>query len=422
MAIAFDTFDRANNTTLGANWTSGSGGWSIASNVATPTALGNDCAAIWGALSTITDQFSEADVAVTGTVGGDQGIGLQVRGNGLSSQTFYRLVVDHASSNNVSLNRFNAGVQTQLGHWTVTWTDGDRWRLEVVGFVLVVKRNGVVVGTVDDSGSASKLSSGGPGVVYSSTESAATLNNWAGGELKLAFVSTNGSTPADNSQNPTATVSVAKDCAIVVAPNWVSASSSVSSVTDTLGNSYVQAPAAHHHELNDDQQDIWVCLASNGSNLANVVTVHYSDATGLFQRLIVSVYSPPANQVFLGIDDSNSSRTTTVNATVGALVINAAGVVFAVCNGDQGETYTAGSGFTLRTPAVASDTQSEDNLPSSGGTVTTSMTGSSTGGINMSACTFSVGGTPPPPPTLPPVLSQYGPGAPQMPAHAGWNP
>jgi len=297
VAIAFDTFDRANAASLGGSWTSGSGNWSISSNVAIATNTSLDANAIWSALSSITDQFSEAALTVTGgVVNGDQGVGVLVRGDGASSQTMYRLIVDHAATGNVSLNRFNAGAQTVLARFTQAWTDGDRWRLEIVGFVLTIKLNGVVVGTYDDSGSGSKLSSGGPGIVYSSTESVPTWNDWVGGDLKLDYVNT--TTGSTTSQNPAlAAFPVAIGDSIVVGAEWVGTGTNITSVTDGDGNTYVQVPGARGQDAGTgDVQDVWVCLSALKSNQALVITLHFNNSSGTFMRQIANQYSPPAGK------------------------------------------------------------------------------------------------------------------------------
>lgn len=184
MATASDDFNRANETPLAGNWTSFTASkFNLAGNVVVPAATGSDSTSIWNANAFANDQFSQAALTVNGTNGGGAGLGLCLRSDGNPSRTLYRLVIDHAASNNIDISRFNAGANSPLKQVTQAWTDGDTWRFEITGFVLSVYRNGALVTTFDDSASGSKIASGSVGISYSSTETSASLDNWSGGDL-----------------------------------------------------------------------------------------------------------------------------------------------------------------------------------------------------------------------------------------------
>lgn len=208
MATASDNFDRANETPLAGNWTCFGGGgtpgrFNLSGNIAVASAPGTDDAnAYWNANSFGADQFSEAKLTVSGTLGGGRGIGLLLRTDhaatvgGVDQHTQYRLVVDHATSNNVDLGRITGGVYTNLANWTVNpWSDGDTWRVEISGYVITVYRNGTSIGAPssgsnDDSASPSKIASGQLGIAFSSNETSASVNDWSGGDLSTGTLQT----------------------------------------------------------------------------------------------------------------------------------------------------------------------------------------------------------------------------------------
>ncbi len=181
--LATDNFNRANADPIGNPWTSaGDGGqFKIVSNAATPNALGSDCSAFENTVTWPNDQYSQAKVTVTGTDGGGRGIGVGVRM--ATNRNYYRLAIDHASSNNVRLNKKVNGTSTQIWLRTVTLVDGDTLYLEVQGTTLIAKLNGVEIGA---SATDSSLSSGAAGICYSSTATSASEDDWEGGDFSSA--------------------------------------------------------------------------------------------------------------------------------------------------------------------------------------------------------------------------------------------
>ena len=181
--IATDDFNRANETPMAGNWTQiEAHEWNLTSNVATPAFVSLDTASYWNATTFPNDQYSQAKITVTGTGGGGAGLGLGVRMSGtVGNATYYRLVIDHASSNNIELSRIVGGAFTQLWLRTQAFTNGDTLRLEVSGSTLTAKLNGTAIGTTYTD--ASPIASGRAGIAFSSSETAATLDDWEGGDL-----------------------------------------------------------------------------------------------------------------------------------------------------------------------------------------------------------------------------------------------
>ena len=131
------------------------------------------------------DQWMQAKLTITGTGGQTQGIGFAARNQG--NKTYYRLVVDHAASNNVNFTRFNNAASTNLGSCTHTWTDGATWRFQVTTVGATVKlqafRGGVqVCGDILDT-APQRLLSGQPGMAFSNNAVSASLDDWTAGGL-----------------------------------------------------------------------------------------------------------------------------------------------------------------------------------------------------------------------------------------------
>ena len=179
-----DNFNRANQSPIAGNWTTAPvlPTWealALVSNQIVPTNAAADGEAYYSGMVWPNDQYSKAKLYVTGTGGAAQGIGLLVR-QSASAVTHYRLVVDHASSGNVALGKHVAGTYTTLATLTQSWTDGAVWELRVTGTKLQIFLNGTQVGSdVTDN----SIASGSAGIVYSSTETSAAIDDWEGGQV-----------------------------------------------------------------------------------------------------------------------------------------------------------------------------------------------------------------------------------------------
>jgi hypothetical protein len=181
--LASDNFNRANENPLsnGGNWTDSSGAYQVVSNTAQPNFSGGDQWAYYSGVSWPNDQYSECAVTCTGGVSGAvQGFGPGVRLlASTSTKTGYWFTIDHSSPANATLSYINAGTFTTVDVRTLSFTDGDLFHLEVQGTTLRLFQNGSQVYSVTDG----NLSSGSAGIVYSSSETAGSLDNWAGGDF-----------------------------------------------------------------------------------------------------------------------------------------------------------------------------------------------------------------------------------------------
>lgn len=193
MTVVTDSFDRADDLDLGADWTQigSSGSFKIVSNTITPANIGTGTGEVWTSDSFADDQYSQAALSeVTGSTSSGVGTGVCVRGT-TAAKTLYRAVVAGAGANNIEVTKWVAGASTSLGFLTQTFSTNDVLRVEVTGqdaaIVLKVFRNGTQIGSDVADASGSHINSGSPGVAYSSTVGdVPTLNDWEGGDLTVA--------------------------------------------------------------------------------------------------------------------------------------------------------------------------------------------------------------------------------------------
>lgn len=182
--IATDNFNRTNADPLDGSWTNLTGNLSkkfkLASNAATPEAVGNDNIS-YNTGTFPNDQYSQAKVTVSGT-GSETGIGVAVRvtGTANTNASLYWLVVCHAASNNVTLAKFVSGTYTVIWQRTQSFTDGDTFYLEAQGSTLVAKYNGSAIGA---SSTDTSVTTGSAGIAYSSSTTSASVDDWEGGDF-----------------------------------------------------------------------------------------------------------------------------------------------------------------------------------------------------------------------------------------------
>lgn len=188
-ATASDNFTRANNTTLGTNWSDPEAQWGINTNSATEKNVNVNAQAVaWWNPSTNSfgsNQFSQVTCGtVSGTppYGGQQcGVGVEMTGASLAAFTGYVSFAD-AVGNTWALYRQDSGISYHsLASGSRTPTDGDVWYLEDNAGTLKLKVNGSTLATVSDS----TYTSGQPGMnVYSNGSiDAIAFNTWSGGDL-----------------------------------------------------------------------------------------------------------------------------------------------------------------------------------------------------------------------------------------------
>lgn len=110
--LASDTFDRADSTSIGADWTEQSGSWAIASNKLSQSSSGTSHATWDTALSA--SPAADYSVTVTVRLTTTGGAGLTVRWQDDSNS--YRTVVNTVSQY-LRLNKRVAGTNTTLGQY-----------------------------------------------------------------------------------------------------------------------------------------------------------------------------------------------------------------------------------------------------------------------------------------------------------------
>ena len=169
-----DDFNRADNADLGANWTvvSGESTWTINGNTAIPSSTVADCTERYSGVSWTDNQSSEANATAGGSSAG-AGPGVAVR-CASGARTFYRLVIDNAG--NWEMGKMVAGTFTSLATGTTTYSAGALIKLSAIGTTITSTYNGSQI----DSRTDSSISSGSPGVSYSSFITTPSLDNWVG--------------------------------------------------------------------------------------------------------------------------------------------------------------------------------------------------------------------------------------------------
>lgn len=184
--LATDDFNRGAQNPIGSPWVTVTGGGTTfdvnASNAAAPEAFGAGDTWMYydGGISWPNDQYSKCKVTVNGTAGGESGLGPMVRKASGQTDTYYRLVVDHAATNNCTLSRKVASAYQNIVTFTQAWSDGDTWELRAVATTLSMWLNGTQVGGNQTDGN---IVSGYPGASYSSTETSCSLDDWEGGDF-----------------------------------------------------------------------------------------------------------------------------------------------------------------------------------------------------------------------------------------------
>lgn len=192
--VVSSTFTHANETPL-ADGGAGSAVWGVidatgqfnlVSNAATPTDVGSDAAARYVGNTGGADTYCEANITVVNTTAGN-GIGFILRQGVGADPTYYRIVFSHAASNNAEVARFDNDVNTFIGSWTVSFSDGDLLTVGVEGsglsttFYLFQGAGRTPVGSavIDNTGAA--LSTGRYGLGFSSSVTSASMDNWVAG-------------------------------------------------------------------------------------------------------------------------------------------------------------------------------------------------------------------------------------------------
>ena len=184
---ATDDFNRANEDPITTNWTNQAPGGNtpiaLVSNAYTAHSLASDAHAYRTGWAGGNDQYSQAAITA-GSASAGAGAGVAVRvDTAAATKTMYRLVLDNGG--NYELLKIVVGVTTSLRTGTVTYVAGQKLGLSATGgatTTLKIWYNGSQVGaSVTDS--SSPITTGSPGIAYSSTLTSASGDNWDGGTV-----------------------------------------------------------------------------------------------------------------------------------------------------------------------------------------------------------------------------------------------
>jgi hypothetical protein len=178
--IASDLFNRANASTLGANWSTGPGSHAagILSNQATNNTGAADCVEYWSANSFNNDQFSNATLVAI-NAGTNDFSGIIVR----ASATDFVVFQINKSTTSFQIIWYNGGAFTQIGSSYTYSGDptGSILLLTVIGKTYTGYINGVAVITGTNN---STPATGSCGISMSGNNANQSLfDNWIGGNI-----------------------------------------------------------------------------------------------------------------------------------------------------------------------------------------------------------------------------------------------
>lgn len=177
-ALANDNFNRTETPMSGSGWATGSGdnAFNLNGTAAVPSDINSDCCVYYTGPTFTNDQWSQVKATNTGT-GGGSGIGVVVRHAG-SARTYYRLTIDGAG--NIDLGKLVAGSYTGLTTRSVTYVAGKILGLSVSGTTIKIWYDLVQQGAnVTDT----SISTGSPGLLYSSTLTSSSGDDWCAGSI-----------------------------------------------------------------------------------------------------------------------------------------------------------------------------------------------------------------------------------------------
>ena len=181
MTSIADTFDRADNTNLGADWAEDSGNWAIVSNNVRNNTTGNS----YRKLRWTGTALASANYSVSGTYrSGASSIGIGPAARCVVSATvsYYALII--FGGDVAYLVYINAGAETVLDTGSaITASTNYELRIEVDGTTI----RGYVNGVLDMEATNSALSSGSPGVAgYGGNNANTYCATWAAEDLAAA--------------------------------------------------------------------------------------------------------------------------------------------------------------------------------------------------------------------------------------------
>lgn len=200
----------------------------------------------------------------------------------------------------------------------------------------------------------------------------------------IAYVNTaNGSNDASGATIATGVGSITTGNLLACTIFWTGAGT-ISGVAGTGGNTFAQASGAFFHSSSNDNVDVWYIENVTGaSNFASTATFSVAQT---FRRIICNQYSGVATA---GSIDISTNQITTAGTSVSATLITttANDLIVAGVTSSVSQTYTQGTGFTLRSTVQGTDTQSEDEITTTAGSYAVAISGNS-GRLIMTAASF----------------------------------
>ena len=157
-----DSFDRADSTDLGANWTEDRGDFQILTNVLDVVSLGalpNNTAIATHNTSLSTDDHYSQSLINRQTTGAAIGPGMIVRFGDIDNYYLGRVKI--SGVDDLAITKRVTGVQTDLGTLTEDWTNGAEMEMRVDGSPLnLYKDNVLKVGPITDTDLTGQLKVG----------------------------------------------------------------------------------------------------------------------------------------------------------------------------------------------------------------------------------------------------------------------
>lgn len=168
----------------------GKNGFNIVSNGVQTDNFGSDNGNVWIGATFPANQWATCTLGTLTGTGSGNGVGLALR-ESTGAHTLYRIVVNATSGTNTFLGAFNAGSFTSLtsANSGSVWTSGDVLYVQVMTVsgdqVIKVRKGsgGSDIISYTDSRGANEITSGQPGLSYSSTMTAASCSAWTAGGL-----------------------------------------------------------------------------------------------------------------------------------------------------------------------------------------------------------------------------------------------
>lgn len=166
------------------------------------------------------------------------------------------------------------------------------------------------------------------------------------------------------------------------------ASMTVTGVTDTAGNTYVQGTSCFNNaQLTAGITDIWYAKNVTG-NASNVVTVTYSSSTSTYRSVFQMQYS--------GADTTSPFEVCAIGNTASGTTVTSASfspassknVNVAIGNASGAVTWTAGTNYTSKITSSGPDRIGEDRTNSPAGSQTASATVGSAFNLEISVASF----------------------------------